>query len=52
MKTKTLKWSLEKNTGVYCSVDIDSAIKHGYIIEFLDEALVYDKKGNPFKEYC
>jgi|GEM_PF-4896273 len=46
-----LSWSLENGTGVYPSVDIQSALDVGYEIHFINKCLVWDEQGDIFGEY-
>lgn len=46
-----VEWSLYEGTGIYTSVDIKNAQEAGYEIEFINKALVYEKKGDVFSEY-
>lgn len=47
-----VEWSLLDGEGIYTSVDIQNAIDSGYYnIEFIDNCLVYDDKGDVFSEY-
>ena len=47
-----VEWSLLDGEGVYNTIDIQNAIKHGYKIEFLGTALIWDGvSDNIFKTY-
>ena len=47
-----IEWSLKDGQGVYNTVDIQNAVKHGYIIEFTGKALIWsDTTDNIFNAY-
>lgn len=50
-KSSGIKWSLESAEGVYTSVDIQLAIKHGYKIKFKERAMIWQEKETIFKKY-
>lgn len=50
-KSSGIKWSLESAEGVYTSVDIELAIKHGYKIKFLERAMIWKERAKIFKTY-
>lgn len=44
-------WDLIERRGVYTSVDINNALKHGYKIKKIYKGLEWEKTGNIFEEY-
>ena len=47
-----IEWSLKDGEGVYNTIDIQNAVKHGYIIEFTGKALIWsDVSDNIFDAY-
>jgi len=46
-----LSWTLRPGEGVYSSVDIENAIRHGYEVKFLKRALVWDESSDVFSTY-
>ena len=46
-----LEWSLTDGQGIYTNIDIQNAIKQGYIITFINECLVWDTSANIFDKY-
>jgi len=46
-----IDWNLNPRTAYYTSVDIEDAIKYNYKVEFLDDAVIYPQKFNPFREH-
>ena len=42
-KERGIEWSLRDGKGVYANVDIENAIKHDYLVEFISKCLVWDE---------
>lgn len=51
LERKGLNWNLLDGTGVYTRIDIEEALKYGYTIIFIGEAIVFDYSDYVFREY-